>query len=79
LTPDAGHKLLVGVGVTASGYTTEMEVIDLDNPDNVCRNLKEFPVSVDKSGISVTAGNLPIICGEMIIHFKLCFVCLWLL
>jgi len=59
-------KLMVGLGVSPNGFTTDMEIIDLNNSSNICPNLIPFPAKSDKTIGAVIGSNL-IICGK---YFK---------
>jgi hypothetical protein len=63
----SGHefKLLVAIGVSNTGYTGHAEIIDLNNPQNVCFNLKTLPM-LEKSTAALIEGN-PFICGILIL------------
>ena len=60
----AFDKLLVVGGVTKNGYTKEVEIIDLMNPENVCSNMKSLPESLEKTTTALFEGN-PLICGNI--------------
>ena len=56
-------KILVGSGLTADGYTTEVEVIDLQNPGVKCQNLPNYPVETLSAVGSSVPYKAPLICG----------------
>ena len=56
-------KLLVGTGLTADGYTTEIEVIDLLNPGVKCQNLPNYPLETLSAVGTPYPYEAPLICG----------------
>ena len=56
-------KLLVGVGLGASGYLNSIEIIDLEFPSTSCQDLPNFPMAVYGSIGGLTSNKNPIICG----------------
>ena len=56
-------KILVGSGLTANGYTTEVEVIDLQNPGVKCPNLPNYPVETLSAVGTSDFGFSALICG----------------
>ena len=60
--PDGYTKLLVGVGVSNEGYTTEMEVLDLSDPGAVCK-VPTFQGKLE-SPVSGLVNGQPLMCGN---------------
>jgi hypothetical protein len=65
---DNTKKLLVGIGVSKTGYTTDMETFDLLQPENICSDLNPFPVNLEKSTAAVVGENV-IVCGMPFVLF----------
>ena len=56
-------KLLIGLGVSESGYSKTFEVIDLDDPLTECETLEDYPVPRESSIGFVNVDEEPVICG----------------
>ena len=51
--------------MTSTGFVTDnmMEVINIHDPKNVCKNLPNLPASLDKSAMVVSSDDSPLLCG----------------
>jgi hypothetical protein len=57
-------RLLVAGGVTTNGYTKDVEIIDLLNPENLCANLDSLQNSMEKTA-AMLVSEKPMICGNV--------------
>ncbi len=55
--------MLVGVGQTKIGTTNSIEIIDLENPNNTCSSLQDFPSEVYAPIGGLGSNGVPMICG----------------
>ena len=56
-------KLLVGLGSTEDGFTDSIEIIDLSSPNTTCKNLPNFPQTLEKPFGGLGFQDRPNICG----------------
>jgi hypothetical protein len=54
---------LVGLGVSNDGLTNDLEVIDLDDSGNFCKNLLSFPAKNEAAISGLLRQDGIIICG----------------
>jgi hypothetical protein len=62
------NKLFVAGGVTADGYSKDVEIIDLLNPENICDNLESLQDHGEKTA-SALISEKPTICGNEFLLF----------
>ena len=55
-------KLLVATG-DPTWLCTKTEIIDLENPDNVCDNIADYPIEMASGFGGLLNGNMPLICS----------------
>ena len=66
-------KLLISTGYPLSNGVPS-EVIDLENPSNICENLPDFPITVEGSVGGLIQNDIPLICGGWnITHNMKCY------
>jgi hypothetical protein len=54
---------MVATGYTISGFTSNVEVIDLEISSSSCKNLKDYPLKLEKASIGLLLDDSPLICG----------------
>ncbi len=62
-------KLMVTNGFDDTYQVTETEVIDLENPNNICDPLPDYPFGVDGATGVLLDGKTPIVCGGEFITY----------
>ncbi len=60
---------MVGLGVSDDGLTNDLEVIDLDDSGNFCKNLEPFPAKNEAAVSGLLRQDGIIICGLLLNWF----------
>ena len=56
--------MAVGLGFSSSfGMSSKVEIIDIENPSNICSQLKDYPLALQKAMGSLNSDGKPLICG----------------
>ncbi len=74
VTAEPVTKLLVTTGWLGNYATDNTEIIDLENPDNICEDFSPYPISRGTSGAvgGLLSNGKPFICGGEYEYIK-CF------
>ena len=49
--------------MVATGYTSNVEVIDLEFSSSSCKNLKDYPLKLELASVGLLPDDSPLICG----------------
>ena len=68
--------MAVGLGFSSSfGMSSKVEIIDIENPSNVCSQLQNYPLAIESAMGSLNSDGKPLICGGCTSTTTLCSTC----
>lgn len=54
---------MVATGVSNSGHSSNVEIIDLEIASSSCQNLEEYPIKIREAGGGLLPDGSPLVCG----------------